>query len=540
MSHLDAPALRNDLVLRGGLVVDGTGDEPRRADVVVRSGLVTDVGTDVRAGSGAHDVDCTGLVVAPGFIDIHTHSDVSVIHDPTSQSKVLQGVTTEVVGNCSFSAFPIADDRRQLHCDHMARLGDEPILPLWDDLAGYARRIHSSPPALNVAPLIGHGTVRIAVMGVADRAPSSDELQRMTQLVDDELANGAFGFTTGLTHVPSSYGSTDEVEHLLTIVARRGALYATHARATAGNEFGAVDEAVEMARRTGVRLQYSHVALNEPTNWGRAAEYLGLFDAAVDEGLDVAFDLYPYDASCSSLTQYLPGWLQAGGSDELRRRLADRSAHHRALTELRRGWYGGIPWLWDRVRVARCPDSALSGQTLDAIAAQRGADPAELVLELCAKFGNEIEVVMFYRTESDMISFLRHPLTSIGSDGSAIPLDQHGRSPHPRHFGTFPRVLGRYVRDQAALDLPEAIRKMTSAPADRMQLHGRGRVVPGSIADLVAFDPDNVRDLATFADPCRSPEGITHVWVGGHPVVTAGAETGLRPGRVLRRHARSQ
>lgn len=525
------------LLLAGGTLVDGTGAPARRADVLVADGRVVAVG-DLLVEARARDaevVDLDGLVVTPGFVDIHTHSDVSLVHDPAGESKVRQGVTTEVIGNCGFSPFPHAEDRLDLHRDHMARLGEPPMTPDWLDLDGYACRLAARPPALNVAALVGHGTLRVAVVGVEERETTSAERARMRALLADALAAGAFGLTTGLTHVPSSYGGPDEVVDLLAPVAEAGAMYATHARATAGAELDAVREAITAARRSGARLQYSHVALNEPSSWGRAQESLALFDEAAASGLDVAFDLYPYAASSSSLSQYLPGWVQEGGSEAMAARLGDPTTWQRAVAETARGWYGGIPWLWDRVRIADAPEPGLAGRTLEDVAGATGRDPVELVLDLCRRHGNEVEVVLSYRVEEDVQAFLAHPFASIGSDGNAIAVQQESRRPHPRHFGTFPRVLARYVRELGVLTLEDAVRKMTSANARRLGLTDRGRVAEGMVADLVALDADRVQDLATFDEPCAAPVGIEHVWVSGVATVRDGVQTEARPGRLLRR-----
>ncbi len=526
-----------DLLFRGATVVDGTGAPARRADVAVRDGRIAAVGAVPDDVPAQRIVDAAGLMLAPGFIDAHTHSDVSLLLDGRGQSKVHQGVTTDVIGNCSFSAFPIASERRTLHRDHLARIGDEPILPDWADLAGYAERLEQPGIALNVAPLLGHGTLRVAAMGVEDRPPTESELAAMERLVAEAMEQGALGLSTGLTHVPSAYAQAAEVEALARVVRRYEGIYTTHARMRAGGTWAAVDEAVSVGRMTGIAVQYSHLALNEPVTWGRAEEMLDHFERANEEGVDIRFDVYPYDASSSSLTQYLPDWLQAGGSEAMRASLRDPGTRRRALADLSTGWYGGIPWHWERVVVTRTGsgDEAAIGRTLRELADQASRDPAEIVLELCERHGNEAEVVLFYRTESDMLAFLRHPLAMVGSDGSAIPFDQGGDRPHPRHFGTFPRILGRYVRDGGQLTLEQAIQRMTSGPADRLGLIGRGRIAEGAVADVVLFDPGEVNDRATFTDPCQPAAGVRHVLVAGTPVLEDGRETGARPGRVLRR-----
>jgi N-acyl-D-aspartate/D-glutamate deacylase len=509
-----------DLLLRGATVLDGTGAPARRADVGLRDGRIRYLG-DGPPPSATDERDLGGLVLAPGFVDIHTHSDVSLLHDPAGESKVLQGVTTEVVGNCGYSPFPVHPARRTVLADHLARLGDPPVEILWEELNGYIRAMPR--PALNVAPLVGHGALRIAAMADPYGAADQRDLRKMRQLLDAALAAGAFGLSTGLTHTPSACGDPDEVTALIEVVARHDALYATHARAAAGLELAAIDEAIDCTRRAGGRLQFSHLALNDPDYWGRAADALSRFDDAHASGLDVAFDVYPYDASSSAAIQYLPAWCQ----DDLRAHAADPGRRERILAGIRDGFFGGIPWHWDRIVLTA------GGRSIARLAAARAIPPEEALLDLCVEHGGAAQVVLHYRTEADMTAFLAHPLSMVGSDGSALPIAGTDQ-PHPRAFGTFPRVLGRYARDTGLLTLTEAVHKMTQAPARRLGLTDRGVIRAGAYADLVAFDPRRVADRATFAAPRQAPDGITLTIVAGQIVSRDGVLTGARPGRVLR------
>ena len=303
-----------DLVIRGGRVVDGTGRPPFPADVAVRDGRIVAVEALPDAVDTVEVVAAEGLLVAPGFVDIHTHSDLTVIADPAAESKLLQGVTTDVTGNCGFSPFPTADAHRHDHTELMAMLGPTPPVAGWPDLDAYASALRAEPPAINIAPLVGHGALRVDVVGTRAGPLSDDELATIVARLETALEQGAFGLSTGLTYVPSMYATAAELASIAAVLARRGRLYATHARYTAGCGMGSMEELIALSRATGVRAQLSHIALIEPSTWGRAGDACALFDAAVTDGHDVAFDLYPYDASSSNLTQYLPEWVARGGS----------------------------------------------------------------------------------------------------------------------------------------------------------------------------------------------------------------------------------
>ncbi|MEO8855570.1 MAG: D-aminoacylase [Burkholderiaceae bacterium] len=529
-----------DLLIRGGLAYDGTGAPPFRADIGIRGNVISFVGDGARL-SASRVVEATGQVVAPGFIDIHTHSDMSLLLDGRGQSKVSQGVTTEVTGNCGFSPFPINPQHMQLHQDLLAGIGDDAMELTWNDVEGYRKVAEGKGIAVNIAPLVGHGALRIAAMGVT-HAPASDaQLATMQGLLETMLDQGAFGMTTGLTYVPSRYAPTSELVSLCETLARRGRLYASHARDRGldgdDHRYGPLNEALHLGRTTGVKVQYSHAAINTPSEWGTASGWTDRFEAAVAQGVDAAFDVYPYDASSSALTQYLPAWVQDGGVAAMRERLSDEAVMARAEADLAQGWSANrIPWLWDRVVLARTDGvlGAVEGSNMATAAAQAGMTPERYTLELCRDGGNRVMVVLFYRTEEDMRTFLccRHAL--MGSDGSAIPFDQGSRQPHPRNFGASVRVLGRFVRDLGDLDMATAIAKMTSGPAARLGMADRGVLALGKAADIVVFNAQEVRDRGTYLVPCQQAAGVAHVFVNGQSVVDNGEQTAARPGRVLR------
>ena len=525
-----------DLVIRNATVVDGTGLPSFRSDIAVKDGRITVIDALLKNATAPQDIDASGKVVAPGFVDIHTHSDVSLLRPGAGINKVCQGVTTEVTGNCGFSAFPLAHERLPLHYDHLAYLGRDEADLTWRDFAGYAEVMNNARPIQNVACLVGHGTLRIAAAGLLADAYHGQTRDLLCRLLEESLEQGAFGFTTGLTYVPSRFASAEEITDLARIAARYSAIYATHSRAAAGQERAALEEAVEVGRESGVRVEYSHLALNDPRTWGTASELLALFDAAWEDGTDIRFDVYPYDASASSVAQYLPIWLQTAGPQESHKLLSDPLTRSRALRELASGWYGGIPWIWERVLVTQSgpEDAETPGHTLAELAESSGLEPTEVLLLLYERYGNAVQVAMFYRTEGDMKEFLSHAASAVGSDGLAMAADALSERPHPRFYGTYPRILGRYVREVGLLSLEEAVRKMTGEPADRCGLTTRGYIRQGYAADIVVFSPDDVADRATFLEPNLLPSGIDTVVVNGAVVVKRGQWNGTSAGRVLR------
>ena len=525
-----------DTLIRGGTVVDGTGAPGVVTDIGIRDARVQAVGP-LASSPTAETLDATGLVVSPGFIDMHTHSDLSLMGDPCGHSKIRQGVTTELVGHCGVSPFPIPANS----ASSPGRAAHSPILgdPDWTDLEGYASRIAHQGSAINIAPLVGHGSVREAVMGYDDRPPTPEELRQMGDLVARAMDQGAFGLSAGLTLAPGRYADLDELVSLCRIVADQRGIFDVHGRFWAGWHFRGASEAIDIGRRAGLPVQIAHLAIIDSRRWRQAERLTDVIDEGVRSGVDVTFDVYPYTAAGSPLSQLLPGWVQEGGLGCMLDRLRDPQAFQRALDDVRLGWFKGLPWAWDTLVVASpgsCGGRSWTGRSIEQLAVEWGVEPAVALLQLVERSEDGIHAVMHNRIEEDMQHFLRHGLSMVGSDGNAIAIDgPHADAlVHPRYYGAHARVLGRYVRDLQVLTLEEAVHKMTGRPAARLGLTDRGRVAPGSVADLALFRPGRIADQATFEAPHQYAVGVPHVMVGGEWVIRDGEHTGALPTGVIR------
>ena len=526
-----------DLKIEGAEVVDGTGRPGSRADVGIKDDRIAAIG-DLHREPAGRNLHAAGKVVAPGFIDMHSHSDWRLWENRRAESKVRQGVTTEVVGNCGFSPAPVSseflEDLRGFALYVPAGMDFS-----WRSVGDYLRAFDASGTALNVIQLIGHGTLRVAAMGFARRAPTASELSRMQRLLADGIEDGAWGLSTGLIYAPGSYATTDEVVTLAATASRHRGFYASHIRGEGATLLDAVREAIHVGREGDLPVQISHVKAAGRPNWGKVADVLKLIDEARAEGLDVMADVYPYTASSTTLRTLLPDWALEGGIDAMLKRLADPDdlARIRRDIEAPETGQGLLDRIgWENVMVASCRRRTdAEGKRISEIAASRGMDPLDASIELIVAEGGKGYMILFQLDEGDLRRALTHPAVMIGSDGSALA--PYGElavgKPHPRSYGTFPRVLGEYAREQRVLSLPQAIHKMTALPARRLGLKDRGVVAVGARADLVVFDSRRVCDRATYQDPHQYPAGIEHVLVNGTFVIKDGQHTGSLPGRLL-------
>jgi len=526
-----------DLKIEGATVIDGSGATGSRADVGVRDDVIVAVG-DLSRESAGRTVNAAGRVLAPGFIDMHSHSDWRLWANRRAESKVRQGVTTEVVGNCGFSPAPVSTE----HLEDLRAFAlylPERLDFAWRSVREYLDAFDRDGAALNVIQLVGHGTLRIAAMGFARRPPTAEELTRMQRWLGQAVEDGAWGMSTGLIYAPGSYATTEEIVDVARGARGRG-IYASHIRGEGTTLLDAVREAIRVGREADLPVQISHVKAAGRPNWGKVPEALALIDAACAEGLDVAGDAYPYTASSTTLRTMLPDWALEGGIDAMLARLADPATRARIRADVESGEGGrGLAARvgWEHVMVAYAPHRKdAEGRRLSEVARDRDLDPVDAALELIVDERGGGYMVLFQLDERDLRAALVHPRVMIGSDGSSLaPYGELGQGkPHPRSYGTFARVLGEYVREQRLLGLPEAVHKMTGLPARRLGLKDRGLVRPGARADLVVFDPRRVADRATYDDPHRYAAGIDHVVVNGRFVVRDGEHTGNLPGKVLR------
>ena len=510
-----------DLVLRGGTLVDGLGGAPFVGDLALAGDRIAAVAPAGALDAGAaRVVSVAGKVVCPGFVDLHSHSDWSLAGCPTADSRIRQGITTEITGNCGSSAAPASIDGVER------------------DLATWFGELETKRVAVNVALLVGQGTLRERAMGNVDRPATEAELTRMIAELEAAMNAGAVGLSTGLEYVPGIFTPTAEIEALARVVARRGGLYASHMRNEVAEILAAVDEAIAIARRTGVRTQMSHFKVCGRAYWPLQDQALAKLERARQEGLDVAADVYPYTAYSTGLSILLPAWAREGGSEAMLARLAD-PATRATIRDAIAGYVAFEPGDFDLVVVASVGATGRAadvGRSVAAIAAGDGVTPAEMVLRLLELCRDDVSYVGFAMSEENVAKVLAHPLVGFGSDGYALRAeDADADRPHPRSYGAAARVLARYCRDLGALDLATAVRKMTCFPADRAGLAERGRLLPGCFADVVVFDLAQLADTATYEDPKRYPTGIERVYVNGVAAIEGGTPTGARGGRVLRR-----
>lgn len=515
-----------DLLILNGTVVDGTGTEGRRDDVGIRDGRIVALG-DLSGAQSARTIDASGLVVAPGFVDMHNHSDTTLVDEPRCESMIRQGVTTMVLGEGE-SQGPVPD-------------GERP----WTTLGGYFDHVEHKGVAANICSYVGQGQVWTYVKGHAMTPATEDDIEAMKAEVAAAMRDGAMGLSTSLLMPPANLVTSGQLAELARVAADHGGIYSTHIRDEGEGVLDAVEEAINVGKWTDIRVDIIHMKIAHRELWGRVSEIFAMIEQARAEGYDIRANVYPYRAGNNNLRSIIPPWAHDGGNEKMLGRLRDprlRTRMRQEILEGLPGWYNhylatGGGWEgMQLVSLSHERNKPFVGKRMSELIAARGGDPVDVLFDVLLEEGGSVSTIFFHHAEEDMQQVMKQPYTSIGSDGSAISRDgpRSNTHVHPRWYGTFPRVLGRYTRELKLLTLPEAVRKMTSMNAEKINLTDRGVLKTGNWADVTIFDPDTVADKATFEDPHEYPVGIPYVIVNGVLVLDNGKHTGALPGQVLR------
>jgi len=532
--------LEFDLLIIGGRIIDGTGNPWFKADIGIKNGKIVAMGK-LRKIDAKQIISAEDLVVCPGFIDIHSHSDFTLLVNPKAESKIRQGVTTEVIGNCGSSAAPLLGELRDRITKYYAEKYNLKID--WTYMGEYLRKLEENGIAVNVATYVGFSNIRIAVLDYENREPTKSELEEMKELTAKSMDEGAIGLSTGLRYDPQSYAKTEEVIEIAKVVAEKGGIYASHIRdeGDRGLLLEAIREAIEIGEKAGVPVEISHLKILAKPLWDKCDEMLKMIEEAREHGVDVTADQYPYEASGTSLLAWIPKWAHEGGREKLLERLMNHEIREKIKNELARVMeLRGGP---DRALISRFDvDPSLEGLTVKDVAEKWNIPPDEAAIklvEIAVKEESSLGIINFNQSEENIIKIMRKPWVMIATDGYALaPYGILAKGvPHPRSYGTYPRVLGKYVREMKVLTLEDAIRKMTSLPASKLKLHDRGILRPGFWADIVIFDPKEVIDKADYLNPKKYPKGIKFVIVNGEIVIENGEHTEKLSGKVLRRKA---
>lgn len=506
-----------DILFKNGLIIDGTGKKGRNCSVAISGNKLVFPG-DQEEVVATQVIDAQGLVVAPGFIDIHSHTTIKNLLTSKGGSKISQGITTEISGNCGHFPAPLIPDNDNMEL----MVGDIDWTP-----AGYKKYLQhfdNNEISLNYGFFIGHGSVRAAVLGYDDRKPNSAELEQMKQYVAEAMKYGAMGLSTGLIYPPGMFSDTEELVELCKVVAAHGGIYVTHMRSESNGLLDAVDEAIEIARGASIPLQISHLKATGRPNWGKVATVLAKLEAAEETGLNVSCDFYPYTASSTSLNSQLPNWVHVGGWEEAAKRIQDPLLREKIIQTIKPQLEESVGWQSIVVSSINSQENRwLEGKNLEEIGLARNQEPVDALLDLLMEEDGSPGMIKFSMSDADVGTVASHRLSMVGSDGIAMPLaDPKNRKPHPRNYGTFPRVFRLFQREQGLLSLETTVHKMTGAPAKMLSLPLRGLIQDGFFADLVLFNPKTISDASTFTDPHQLCQGIHSVYVNGQKAYEQG------------------
>ncbi len=535
-----------DLKIINGMLIDGTGKEGYQADLGIIGDRIAAIG-DLKDAESRETIDATGKMLSPGFIDMHTHSDLSYVYDRKAASKIYSGVTTEVIGNCGICVAPVEEENRKLLIDYLGTrlIGSIPVnleLP-WNSFSEYLEYFAKTPPVINLSPLLGQGVVRIAVKGFEKGEPTAEEIKKMQQITDVAMSEGALGLSTGLVYMPGEYSSAAEIAELCKAMLPHKGFYITHMRTESDGILEAIDEALWIGGKAGVPVHISHLKLLSQDMLGKTDIVLDKMAKAEQEGVEVTYDLYPYTAGLTSLSACLPPWIFEGGVDKMIERLQDQGVRQRVRKEIAEGlpnWQNFVKsaggWHQFFVSSVRSEENKhLEGKFITEIGELQGKNPYDAAFDLLIAEKGRVQMNYYAMKEEDVITFLQQPRCMIGSD--AMSLSKEGilsfGKPHPRAFGTPTRLLGRYVREKKIMSFEEAIKKMTSLPAKRLGLNQRGIIRNDYFADVVVFDPETVTDKATYAEPQQYSEGIDYVIVNGKVVLAKSLLKDEFAGRVV-------
>lgn len=524
-------------LIMGGTVVDGTGAAGFLANVLIDGDKIAQVG-DIAPTADMEVIDATGLIVSPGFIDTHSHSDLQVLLEPAVAPKVLQGITTEILGQDGISMAPLPIEYISPWRKNLAGLDGDSDDINWEfvNTEGYLKMIDDVKPGLNECYLVPHGNIRMEAMGLENRLPDEEELEKMRVITRREMEAGAIGLSTGLIYMPCAYSESTEIIEMCKVVAEFDGSFVIHQRSEADTILDSMKEVIKIGRESGVKIHYSHFKVCGKKNWDKIDQVVELLEQAKAEGIRVSFDQYPYVAGSTMLGVILPPWVHDGGTDNVLKRLADPELRKKMVADIEvgiPGWdnfveFAGLDQIFvTSVKNAKNEDAI--GLNLIQLGELRGKDAYEATFDLLLEEENAVGMVDFYGTEEHVQLFMKRPEMNACTDGLL------GGKPHPRVFGAFPRILGKYVREDKALTLEEAIYKMTEKPATTFNMTGRGRIAPGYCADITVFNAETIIDKGTFTDPVQYPEGIEYVIIGGGVTVSKGQLTGQRYGVVLRK-----
>lgn len=524
------------ILIKNGTLIDGTGEPRVKTDLLIDGGHIAKIGdisdTDVEI------IDAEGLVVAPGFIDTHSHSDLQILLNPEVMPKVMQGITTEILGQDGISMAPLPLEYISPWRKNLAGLdGDSDDIDwTFQNTEGYLKMIDDIKPGLNECYLVPHGNIRMEAMGLDNRLPNEEELERMRQITRREMEAGAIGLSTGLIYMPCAYSESKEIIEMCKVVAEYDGSFVIHQRSEADTILDSMEEVITIGRESGVKIHYSHFKVCGKKNWDKIDQVIGLLEKCHKEGIRVSFDQYPYVAGSTMLGVILPPWVHDGGTDNVIKRLADPELRKKMVHDIETGipgWdnfveFAGLDQIFiTSVKTEKNKDTI--GLNLIQLGELRGKDAYEATFDLLLEEENAVGMVDFYGTEEHVQLFMKRPEMNACTDGLL------GGKPHPRVFGAFPRILGKYVREDKALTLEEAIYKMTKKPATTFNMINRGQLKEGYHADITIFNPDTVIDKGTYVEPIQYPEGIEYVIIGGKQVVSKGSHTGVRNGKVLRK-----